>query len=160
MTRWVKGVVVAGHGVASGQAADSPFATGTIEMQAPHFAQRGLDLSPFVMATVNLDIAPLHLHEPRVTLPDVRWTQVHGPETFSFVDCRVRRGERTHVGLVYVPHPETKPMHHQPASVIELLLPPLPALAPGERLEVSLAEGQARAIARGARRPSAERPMP
>ena len=59
MTHQATGVVVAGHGVASGRAADSPFAAGTIELQAPHFAALGLDLSPFVMATVNLDLAPL-----------------------------------------------------------------------------------------------------
>ena len=43
MTQGAKGVVVAGHGVASGRASDSPFAAGTIELQAPHFRARGLD---------------------------------------------------------------------------------------------------------------------
>lgn len=151
MTRRAKGVVVAGHGVASGRASDSPFAAGTIELQAPHFAARGLDLSPFVMATVNLDIAPVHLElgRPRWTFRDVEWTQVHGPETFSFVECTVLRRDDRHDGLVYWPHPETKPMHHQPASVIELLLPRLPGLTTGERLTVEVAEGQARLATQG-----------
>ncbi|HCE60076.1 MAG TPA: hypothetical protein DER11_01325 [Janibacter terrae] len=141
-----KGVVVAGHGVASGRAADSPFAAGTIELQAPHLAARGLDLTPFVMATVNVDLAPLRLvlEEPRWTFADVRWTDVHPAETFSFVECAVtRRGERVE-GLVYHPHPETKPMHHQPATVVELLLPRLRGLAPGDALRLEVAEGQAR----------------
>ena len=145
MTTRTKGVVVAGHGVASGRAGDSPFAGGTIGLQAPYFAARGLDLAPFVPATVNLDIAPRRLvpEEPRWTFPDVAWTEVHGPETFSFVECTVWRDGGAHAGLVYLPHPETKPMHRQPSTVIELLLPRLPGLSPGETLDVELAAGQA-----------------
>ncbi|WP_338750343.1 hypothetical protein [Janibacter alittae] len=140
-----KGVVVAGHGVASGRAGDSPFARGTIALQAPHFAARGLDLTPFVMATVNLDLAPRRLwpRTPRWTFPDVDWTHVHGPETFSFLECTVRRDADEHEGLVYLPHPQTKPMHHQPSTVVELLLPPLPGLAPGDELEVAVPHDQA-----------------
>ena len=146
-----KGVVVAGHGVASGRASDSPFSAGTIELQAPHFAARGLDLTPFVMATVNVDIAPSHLElaRPLWTFDDVAWTSVHPSETFSFVECTVRRGEQVHEGLVYWPHPETKPMHHQPATVIELLLPRLPVLAVGETLEIEVADGQAQLVTSG-----------
>lgn len=145
MTTTATGVVVAGHGVASGRASDSTFAAGTIALQAPHFAARGLDLAPFVMATVNLDIAPmaLVLRAPRWTFADVAWTDVHGPETFSFVECTVRRGDDEVTGLVYRPHPETKPRHHQPSTVIELLLPRLAGLAPGDRLDLRVAEGQA-----------------
>ena len=145
MTRQAKGVVVAGHGVASGCADDSPFAAGTISLQTPHFAARGLDLVPFVPATVNLDLAPVRLvpHAPRWTFPEVEWTDVHGPETFSFVECTVRRGEETVAGLVYLPHPETKPMHHQPGTVVELLLPHLPGLGAGECLVVTVPEEQA-----------------
>ncbi|WP_435202461.1 hypothetical protein [Janibacter sp. GS2] len=145
MTLRAKGVVVAGHGVASGTAAATPFAGGTIALQAPHFAARGLDLAPFVPGTVNLDIAPYRmvLASPRWTFRDVAWTDVHGPETFSFVECAVRRGEELHDGLVYVPHPETKPMHQQPSTVVELLLPPLAGLGTGEALELEVADGQA-----------------
>lgn len=145
MTQRAKGVVVAGHGVASGRTLDSPFPAGTIALQAPHFAARGLDLTPFVMATVNLDLAPHRLRPrtPRWTFRDVGWTDVHDPETFSFLECTVRRGGESHEGLVYLPHPETKPMHHQPSTVVELLLPPLPDLAAGERLEVAIPDAQA-----------------
>nr|WP_257909745.1 hypothetical protein [Janibacter limosus] len=58
---------------------------------------------------------------------------------------RVRRhhGEERVEGLVYVPHPETKPMHHQPATIVELLLPRLPGLAAGEVLDLEVEHGQA-----------------
>ena len=145
MTQRAKGVVVAGHGVASGRAGDSPFAAGTIELQAPHFRARGLDLAPFVMATVNLDLAPhrLALRQPRWTFVDVDWTDVHPPETFSFVECTVTRDDEQVDGLVYHPHPETKPMHHQPSTVVELLLPRLAGLATGEELWLHLEPRQA-----------------
>lgn len=145
MTTRAKGVVVAGHGVASGRAADSPFPRGTIELQAPHFAARGLDLTPFVLATVNLDTAPhrVVLDRPRWTFTDVAWTTVHPAETFSFVDCSVTREGSTLSGLIYHPHPATKPMHHQPRTVVELLLPRLEDLEVGETLWLEVAEEQA-----------------
>lgn len=159
------GVVVAGHGVASGRSTSSPFPAGTIAMQAPLLAEHGVDLHGYHLATINLDVAPhrLVLDEPRWTVRDLEWTDVHPAETFSFVECTVGRetlsagqnppaGEaqdgggpegQQHTGLIYHPHPETKPAHHQPGTVIELLLPLLPALATGERLRVTLATGQA-----------------
>ena len=153
MSAAATGVVVAGHGVASGRACDSPFAAGTIELQAPHFAARGLDLAPFVMATVNLDIAPhqLVLRAPRWTFTDVAWTDVHPPETFSFVECSITRAGTTGAvpGLIYHPHPETKPMHHQPTTVVELLLPWLPGLRHGDVLGLEVAAGQAHLAAGG-----------
>jgi len=150
VTRRAKGVVRAGHGVASGRAADSPFATGTIALQAPHFAARGLDLSRFAPSTVNLDISPLHLVPvvPRWTFADVAWTDVHGPESFSFIEATVSRAGREHEGLVYLPHPETKPMHHQPSTVVELLLPRLDGLVTGEVLGLAVREGQADLVSR------------
>ena len=113
--------------------------------QAPHFRARGLDLVPFVMATVNVDLAPhrLVLREPRWTFADVEWTRVHPPETFSFVECTVTRDDEQVDGLVYHPHPETKPMHHQPSTVVELLLPHLPGLTPGETLTLQVDPRQA-----------------
>ena len=145
MTASATGVVVAGYGVASGRAGDSPFAAGTIELQAPHFRARGLELSAYLLATVNVDLAPwrLVLREPRWTFADVEWTRVHPPETFSFVECAVTRGGDRVEGLVYHPHPETKPMHHQPSTVVELLLPRLAALATGEELWLHLDPRQA-----------------
>lgn len=152
------GAVVAGHGVASGRSTSSPFPAGTIAMQAPLLAAHGVDLRGYHLATINLDVAPyrLVLDQPRWTVRDLDWTDVHPAETFSFVECTVSRDDHAgetqdvggrdlqqHAGLVYHPHPETKPAHHQPGTVIELLLPLLPGLVAGEGLTVTLADGQA-----------------
>lgn len=140
----VEGVVVRGHGVASGTGATSPFAAGTIDLQAPHLAARGVDLSAYHHATINLDIDPfaLRLVVPRWTLEGVEWTDVHEAETFSFVECTLTHRGRTVDALVYHPHPETKPMHHQPGTVVELLAPLLPGLGYGDVLTFAPAVGQ------------------
>ena len=141
-----QGRLVAGHGVASGRAQESPYPAGTIAMQRPCFAAAGLDLSGFAEATLNLDFSP---GEWRLSAPDhcfeqLRWTHLHPPEPFSFWRCRIRAlraGEEPapwQPALIYYPHPDTKQVHHQPASVLELLAPPLGAVSPGDRFELSL----------------------
>lgn len=157
----VEGTVAAGHGVASGSNPHSPFPAGTIELQIPHFARRGLDLSSKYPATINVDIAPstFALRTPRITFPDVHWTDVHAAETFSFLRCRLSllpavgrddessstddgstdtQEPREYEGWVYYPHPETKPMHEQPTSVLEVLMPYVDGLTYGDRVRLRL----------------------
>lgn len=138
----VVGTVVRGHGVASGGNPDSPFPAGTIALQRPVFAALGLDLSTLHPATINIDIGPATytVRQPAHTFADVRWTDVHGPETFSFMACALtREGEsQAHLGWVYYPHPETKPMHDQPATVLEVLMPHLPGLTYGDVVTLTL----------------------
>ncbi|MEB3158865.1 MAG: hypothetical protein VKK03_05320 [Synechococcus sp.] len=122
-----------GYGVASGVAnqdptrTNSPYPLGTLEMQAPLFAEQGLDLSMFFLGTLNLSLAPQHLvlQQPDFCFPDLHWTDLHPPETFSFWSIRLRLPERCSEmpGLIYYPHPETKARHWQPPSVIEVLAP-------------------------------------
>lgn len=142
----VDGVVVRGHEVASGVGSDSPYPAGTIGMQLPRFADRGLDLTGMHPATINVDIAPrgYAVRRPTHTFRDVRWTDLHGPETFSFFRCRLARvttpgaREVEHDGWIYYPHPETKPMHEQPSTVLEVLMPYLAGLAYGDAVRLSL----------------------
>ena len=90
--RWVRCRLVAGHGVASGRAATSPYPAGTIHLQAPFFAARGIDLSPFFAGTLNLEAARGHwrLQDPDARVEALEWTDRHPPETFSFWHCRLR----------------------------------------------------------------------
>lgn len=140
-----RGVVVQGHGVASGRSPGSPFAAGTIALQAPHLRGRGLDLDGFHPATINVDLAPavLRVTAPRWRFKDVAWTEVHPPETFSFVECRIGHAGREVDALIYHPHPETKPMHHQPSTVVEVLAPFIDGLGYGDEVTLALAPGQA-----------------
>ena len=138
----VRGTVVPGYGVASGRSGTSPYPAGTIALQRPFFAALGLELGDLHPATVNVDIAPATyaLRRPRHTFSDVRWTDLHGPETFSFLDCVLHRGHEAagRRGWVYHPHPETKPMHAQPSTIPEVLMPYLPDLVSGEVVTLDL----------------------
>lgn len=141
------GQLVAGHGVASGRSAASPYPAGTISLQAPLFAALGLDLSPYQFATLNLDFSPgeWRLRDPDQRVEQLLWSDRHPPETFSFWRCRLQpfneltdHPERSAPvdALIYYPHPETKQAHHQPAGLLELLAPPLGVLSPGERFRL------------------------
>ena len=132
--RWLNGVLLKGHGVASGLALSSgevrtsPYPKGTIAMQSPFFAASGLDLSEYWPGTLNLSFSPsvLHLHHPDYCFRDLEWTHLHPPETFSFWRIRLRSVADPGVdvpGLVYWPHPETKARHWQGRSTLEILSP-------------------------------------
>jgi hypothetical protein len=139
----IQGTVCAGHGVASGRSAGqphNPYPAGTIAMQMPFFAERGLDLSACFAGTVNLDIAPQNwqLLQADHCFENMRWTHLHPPETFSFVALRAMWQSQEFSGWLYYPHPETKAAHFQSRSVMELLLPRLEGLKQGDTLSLQL----------------------
>ncbi|MEO0406408.1 MAG: hypothetical protein AAF289_03555 [Cyanobacteria bacterium P01_A01_bin.135] len=121
----IAGVIVAGHGVASGKAKDSPYPRSTIEMQRPYFQQLGLDLSGFFSGTLNVSIQPYRyrLLDPEYTFRRVTWTDRHPPEDFSFCRCRLGVGQTHYDALIYYPHPETKRRNFQDAATLEVLAP-------------------------------------
>ena len=141
--RRVPGVVIPGHQVASGTG-DTPYPGGTIALQTPHFAARGLDLSPYAAATLNVDLSPRvwRLVRPWRTFEAVAWSPDIAPETFSFASARLRYAGRSYAGLVYHPHPETKPAHAQPPTVVELLMPRIDGLGYGAGVEVEFDPAQ------------------
>ncbi|WP_334190682.1 hypothetical protein [Noviherbaspirillum sp.] len=136
---WIPGTLIPGHGVASGSGDDRRYPGGTISLQQPFFLQHGIDFSPYFPGTLNVDLAPCKPvpHEP---LFDgvIRWFE-EIEERFVISPARLRVNGCEHAGLWYYPHPETKPAHHQPDSVVELLMPRIAGLAPGVAVEVQLA---------------------
>ena len=137
---WRQGRLQRGHGVASGTGSDRRYPQGTIAMQLPYFQALGLDLTPYFAGTLNVSIAParFELVAPEYTFERVHWTDLHPPETFSFSRCRVRFGAQERSGLVYYPHPETKEVHFQEASTLEVLAPPIAGIQYGDYLMVGL----------------------
>lgn len=137
----VQGIVRAGHGVASGRSAgtaSNPYPQGSIAMQVPFFKALGLDLSPCFLGTINLDIAPQswQLLQADHCFEKLRWTDLHPPETFSFLAMQVQWLGAWHAGWLYYPHIETKATHFQSRSVMELLCPKLVGLQTGMPLIV------------------------
>ena len=120
----VRGVVVRGHGVASGKGGNPRFPGGSLAMQAPLFREEGFDLGRFVSGTLNVSLQPrqYRILRPSRTLRQVAWHPEDPPEDFSFLDAAIRiPGGRWIEAVVYHPHPETKPRHLQPPEVLEIL---------------------------------------
>ena len=122
----IPATIVQGHRVASGLNGNPRFPGGTMRMQLPFFAALGLDLSSFYPGTLNVSIAPLSYRvvQPKFTFLRVEWHPTEPAEDFSFFDVVVHRDDAALIsGLIYFPHPETKPEHFQSPDVLELLLP-------------------------------------
>lgn len=139
-----------GYGVASGQARSSPYPEGSIVIQTPHFLRLGLDIRRFFPGTLNVSIAPYvyRMRRPRWTFPHVEWYE-RLRETFSFSPCRLVVDQGAIEGLVYYPHPETKPDHFQDDSTLEILAPFLGELEEGTKLTVRLRSREVEVCERG-----------
>lgn len=141
----VLGTVIKGHGVASGQGGDPRFPKGTIQMQKPAFAKQGLNLDHYFPGTINVSIHPHQyiVQQAKYTFRQVQWTENAPPEDFSFFDCRVSLPhDRQLIGLIYYPHPETKPEHFQDPTTLEVLTEFVDDLTYGMSLELSLDPNQ------------------
>ena len=72
----------------------------------------------------------------------MRWHPEVPPEDFSFLDAAIAVDGAIYQALVYRPHPETKPAHHQPDTVVELLAPPIPDIVPGRIVSIRVDRDQ------------------
>jgi hypothetical protein len=148
--RWHPCRLVAGHGVASGRAADTPYPAGTIALQAPLFAAAGLDLGACFAGTLNLAFpgGQWQLQHPTWLVEQLAWTDRHPPETFSFWPCLLRwRGAAAVVaGWIYWPHPETKQRHFHDPDRLEVLAPWIEGIAAVQGLELGVDGGCCRLI--------------
>lgn len=114
-------------------------------MQVPHFLARGVDLGSFFLGTINVSIAPSRYRvvAPPLTLRDVKWHPTEPAEDFSFFDFKLRRpGLDPIAGMIYFPHPDTKPEHFQSPDVLELLLPRIDGLDYGSELRLEIPASQ------------------
>ena len=137
--------VVPGHQVASGNNGNPRFPGGTLQMQMPFFKELGLDLGVFHRGTLNISIAPCRYRalEARHTFRNVKWHPTEPAEDFSFFDVKfVRPGGEAVAGLIYFPHPETKPEHFQQPDVLELLLPYVEGLEYGSEITLEVPDEQ------------------
>jgi hypothetical protein len=120
----IKGTLVEGYRVASGLSKISPYPKGTIEMQRNFFIDN-LDLSNIYSGTLNINIAPKQwkLVNPYKTFKNVKWSNKHDSEDFHFMHCNVYHLNDCYRGYVYFPSPETKKVHFQNTSTLEVLAP-------------------------------------
>ncbi len=140
----IRGVVRRGHGVASGASDQSPYPVSTIELQRVAFGERGLDLSPYYSGTINVDISPrtFAIGKCRLHFRNVRWTDLHQPEHFSFSPCVLDLNGAVYDGLIYYPHPETKERHFQSDNILEVLAPYIENVSHGKPVTLFLDVGE------------------
>jgi hypothetical protein len=138
----IKGTVIEGYRVASGISEESPYPTGTIEMQLPYFLERGLDLRPFFSATIGVSCHPrtFVVRDPAYTFRNVKWSPEHHAEDFSFSACRVLSRGEVFDGFVYYPHPDTKIDHYHDASTLEIIAPFIAGIRYGVEIELEINE--------------------
>jgi hypothetical protein len=107
-------------------------------MQQPFFLAHGIDLSPYFSGTLNIDVTP-EKPLPRRPIFDgyIRW-HADIEERFLLSPIELEAAGKTCAGLWYYPHPATKPAHQQRETVIELLLPWIEGLRPGDPVRVRL----------------------
>lgn len=137
--------IVQGHRVASGLNGNPRFPGGTLKMQTQAFRDRGLDLTQFHPGTLNVSISPYTycVTKPKFTFPRISWHPVDPAEDFSFFDVDVvYRDQPIASGLIYYPHPETKPTHFQPSDMLELLLPTIQGIEYGEEIILIVPDDQ------------------
>lgn len=140
----VEAVIKQGHGVASGKAKDPRYPKGTLKAQSQHFSQKGLDLSPYFLGTINLDIAPFSfkiLH-PKHFLENINWSRFIPPENFYFFDVSLHINENSYKGLIYMPDPATKAEHFQNPTILELILPKIDGLNYGDAVTIEVDDEQ------------------
>ena len=141
-SNWIKvsGHVKPGYQVASGRAKDSPYPRGTIDMQIPFFQALGLELNRFFPGTLNISIQPhrFQVKQPAYTFRQVKWNPDSPAEDFSFSPVMIGFQEKTYAGLLYYPHPETKPAHFQDHSTLEVLAPWIEGIEYGMPITVEL----------------------
>ena len=144
----IKGRIVKGHGVASGISKESPYPTGSLEMQFPCFRERGLDLNHFYKGTLNVDISPYRWKpiKPDHYLEQINWTDLIPPESFMFFACRLIHKNRIYGGMIYFPDPKTKVQHFQREDMIEILTSRIRGIAHGDEVEIEIAEGRIRLL--------------
>lgn len=140
----ITGVISPGHGVASGQSGDRRYPGGTLKHQLPFFQERGLDLTPFYLGTINLDITPYmyELGKPKLFLGQIKWSEYIPPENFYFFDVIMHTEDKAYEGLIYMPDPETKVEHEQNKSILELILTKIEGLGYGDSVEIEVPETQ------------------
>ena len=126
--------------MASGMAGDDRFPKGTLALQVPKFAEEGLDLKPYYRGTINVSIAPLTFRAIKAwkLLPMIEWSPEMPAENFSFYKCGIRSiaKESFVEGLVYWPHPSTKPEFFQDPSILEILAPFIRGITYGSPVEL------------------------
>ena len=109
----------------------------------PFFKAKGLDLSNYYKGTINIDIAPYHyaIKTPTHYIEGVDWSPHIPPENFYFFQLQLEFKGQLYDGIIYMPDPKTKVDHHQLATMLEVMMPPISGIQGGEKVRLFIPEG-------------------
>lgn len=74
-------------------------------------------------------------------IENVKRTDLHPPEEFSFMPCDISHRAVTVKGWLYYPHPETKAAHWQATRFMEIIAPRLEGLGYGRQIDLRFPDG-------------------
>ncbi len=136
----IEAKVIPGYGVASGKIKDSRYPKGTLAQQASYFKAKGLDLSPFYLGTLNVDVSPYNftIKTPKHFYEQINWSEYIPPENFYFFDVVLFFENTAYQGLIYMPDPKTKTEHQQFKTTLELILPKIENLNYGGKVHLEI----------------------
>ena len=138
MIKKLKGVLVKGYQVASGQSPITPYKDGSIILQKPFFEERGFCMKDLYLATLNIDI-PNHeftIIKPSYYFENLKWEKDFPSETFSIVSCTLIYKAKQYDAYIYYPHVETKTDHIQKKTTLEVLAPFVDGISYGDSIEI------------------------
>ena len=140
----LEGIVIQGHGVASGQGQDERYPNGTLSLQWPYFESAGVPINNLFLGTLNVDIHPLkyRLIQPAYKVLDVNWSKYIPPENFFFMNVELLWKQTWHKGLVYMPDPSTKSDHPQPDHMLEIIIPFTEGIRYGSKVKLKTTDRQ------------------
>ncbi|TQV89006.1 hypothetical protein [Aliikangiella coralliicola] len=140
LSQTIPAVVTQGYMIASGKNKQSPYPMGSIQMQIPHFNQRGLNLERYYPATLNLLISPktFKILKADYLFQNVNWAQGFPAEDFSFITCEIEFQKRWFNSFIYYPHPETKIDHFQNESTLEVITDYLSGIEYGDMVNLKV----------------------
>lgn len=138
----IEGKIIPGYGVASGKGKDPRYPEGTLRMQYPHFKERGLDLDPYYLGTLNVDIAPnsYKIKKAKYFFDGIEWSTYIPPENFYFFEVTLFYKNKSYDGLIYMPDPKTKADHEQLTTVLEVILPAIEGISTNDRVYLEVNE--------------------
>jgi len=133
----IEGVVVSGHGVASG--ASSPGGVGTLHQQKDALG-RFIDWAEFWPGTINVCIAPrvCAWRRKTPTIRNLKWSAEQPAEDFGLSRCRIDVMGLNRPAWVYFPLPGTKTQHIHEASIVEIVAPRIEGLRKGQVVSLTL----------------------
>ncbi len=140
----IQAKIIPGYGAASGKNEDHRYPDRTLARQASYFEALGLDLAPYYLGTLNVDITPysFKIGTPKHFFKQVAWSEFISPENFYFFDVSLAYQTKRYQGLIYMPDTETKEEHVQKSTTLELILPRITDLRYGQEILVTIDKEQ------------------